>query len=44
MLIAGNWKMNGLRADAAEFQAMIDRISTDQFESHDILICPPTTL
>jgi len=44
MLIAGNWKMNGLRADAAEFQAMIDQISTDQFEAHDILICPPTTL
>ena len=44
MLIAGNWKMNGLLADAAEFQAMIDQVSADQFKNHDILICPPTTL
>lgn len=36
--------MNGLRADANQFQAMIDRITPKQFVRHDVLICPPATL
>ncbi len=44
MLIAGNWKMNGLRADLAQFQAMIEQTTPEQFDQHDILICPPATL
>jgi triosephosphate isomerase (TIM) len=42
-LIAGNWKMNGLKASSAEFEAMLaggaglaDRV--------DLLVCPPATL
>ncbi|VAW01424.1 Triosephosphate isomerase [hydrothermal vent metagenome] len=44
MLIAGNWKMNGLQQDSAEFQLMLDGTSASQFQQHDVLICPPATL
>ncbi len=44
-LIAGNWKMNGLRADglarAGELSSLMP--ATGQF-SFDMLICPPATL
>jgi triosephosphate isomerase len=44
-LIAGNWKMNGLRADA---QALVDtlvaRRAADRGFDADLLICPPATL
>ncbi|MFM9842913.1 MAG: triose-phosphate isomerase [Dongiaceae bacterium] len=44
-LVAGNWKMNGLRADgrklAADLAAWSKRAGA---QGTDILICPPTTL
>ena len=40
-LIAGNWKMNGLRASMSEFEAMIAGAVTGKA---DLLVCPPATL
>ena len=40
ILIAGNWKMNGLAAAAAE----IDAIAAAAPEGPELLICPPATL
>jgi triosephosphate isomerase len=42
-LIAGNWKMNGLRASMAEFEAMIAGAGTVLAKA-DLLVCPPATL
>ena len=42
-LIAGNWKMNGLRAGLAEIRA-VDRSLADESASALVLICPPATL
>ncbi|MEM7661573.1 MAG: triose-phosphate isomerase [Pseudomonadota bacterium] len=42
-LIAGNWKMNGLKASLVEIQAMVDGIGEGKAEV-DALICPPATL
>jgi triosephosphate isomerase (TIM) len=42
-LIAGNWKMNGLRASAAEFEAMLAGASGMAGKA-DLLVCPPATL
>ena len=42
-LIAGNWKMNGLKASAAELRAMIDAAAKPTSRA-DLLICPPATL
>lgn len=42
-LIAGNWKMNGLRASMAEFDAMCAGAS-DVAAKADLLVCPPATL
>src|SRR5690242_14640041 len=42
-LIAGNWKMNGLTASAAEFERVVagaPRLS----QAADLMICPPATL
>jgi triosephosphate isomerase len=42
-LVAGNWKMNGLSASVAEFEAMLaqaPRLSG----TADLMICPPATL
>jgi len=42
-LVAGNWKMNGLSASAAEFTTMID--GARALSAHvDIIVCPPATL
>ena len=42
-LIAGNWKMNGLRASAAEFEAML--AGAPQVAARaDLMVCPPATL
>ncbi len=41
-LIAGNWKMNGLSASAAELDAMI--AGAPGVAKVDLLICPPATL
>jgi triosephosphate isomerase (TIM) len=42
-LIAGNWKMNGLKASAAEFEAMLAGASKVAGKA-DLLVCPPATL
>jgi len=44
-LIAGNWKMNGLRADAiALAKAVADGVKQAGWRDRQILICPPATL
>jgi len=40
-LVAGNWKMNGLKVDLAEVDALVAATRTADC---DILICPPATL
>ncbi len=40
-LIAGNWKMNGLKASMAEFEAMLAGAIAGKA---DLLVCPPATL
>ena len=42
-LIAGNWKMNGLRSSMAEFEAMLAGASKVAANA-DLLVCPPATL
>jgi triosephosphate isomerase len=42
-LIAGNWKMNGLKASISELQAMLDGASKVSAKA-DLLVCPPATL
>jgi triosephosphate isomerase len=42
-LIAGNWKMNGLRSSMAEFEAMLAGASRVVAKA-DLLVCPPATL
>jgi triosephosphate isomerase len=41
-LIAGNWKMNGLKASMAEFDAML--AGAGFAGKADLLVCPPATL
>lgn len=41
-LIAGNWKMNGLRASLTEVRAMVQGASA--IPGVDLVICPPATL
>ena len=43
MLLAGNWKMNGLRAALAEIRALKRGIAGQALPA-DLLICPPATL
>jgi triosephosphate isomerase len=40
-LVAGNWKMNGLRASVAEFDRVIEGAAAAPC---DLLVCPPATL
>jgi triosephosphate isomerase (TIM) len=42
-LIAGNWKMNGLKHSIAEFEAMIAGAGA-VIAKADLLVCPPATL
>jgi triosephosphate isomerase (TIM) len=42
-LIAGNWKMNGLKSSLAEFEAMLAGASGVAGKA-DLLVCPPATL
>jgi triosephosphate isomerase len=42
-LVAGNWKMNGLRASIAELEAVIAGAAPLAVKC-DLLICPPATL
>src|SRR5258708_15440956 len=44
-LIAGNWKMNGLRADAlALAKSVADGVRQAGWRDREVLICPPATL
>ena len=44
-LIAGNWKMNGLKAQLAEAKAVRDALASGQVpHGVDVMICPPATL
>lgn len=43
-LVAGNWKMNGLRSDLDQIKAIADGIDAELAEKIDILLCPPMTL
>ena len=42
-LIAGNWKMDGLKASTAEFEAMLAG-AAEVTGKADLLVCPPATL
>jgi triosephosphate isomerase len=42
-LIAGNWKMNGLKSSLAEFEAMREGAAVVAAKA-DLLVCPPATL
>src|SRR6185437_2678238 len=42
-LIAGNWKMNGLKSSLAEFEAMLKGAQAVA-DKTDLLVCPPATL
>jgi triosephosphate isomerase len=42
-LISGNWKMNGLKASMAEFEAMLAGAAALAGKA-DLLVCPPATL
>jgi triosephosphate isomerase len=42
-LIAGNWKMNGLKASLSEFGAMVAGAGS-VIANADLLVCPPATL
>jgi triosephosphate isomerase (TIM) len=42
-LIAGNWKMNGLKHSMAEFEAMVAGAGS-VIARADLLVCPPATL
>jgi triosephosphate isomerase (TIM) len=41
-LVAGNWKMNGLRSSAAEFTRIVE--GAQNLTAVDLMICPPATL
>jgi triosephosphate isomerase len=41
-LVAGNWKMNGLRQSAAELAAIMR--GAEDIRGADLMICPPATL
>lgn len=44
-LIAGNWKMNGLRRDGeALARTLVERRTADGAGRFDLLLCPPATL
>lgn len=43
-LVAGNWKMNGLRASLDQIKAMAEGVKGDLSSKVETLICPPATL
>ncbi len=44
-MIAGNWKMNGLRADAlALAKGVADGVKQAGWRDREVLVCPPATL
>ena len=42
-LVAGNWKMNGLRSSLSELKAIAEG-SADLADKADLMVCPPATL
>ncbi len=43
-LVAGNWKMNGLKAQLAEAVRVRDALGSGAEAGTDVMICPPATL
>jgi triosephosphate isomerase len=43
-LVAGNWKMNGLKASLPELSAIRDGVMAGDFGRAEAAICPPATL
>ncbi len=44
-LIAGNWKMNGLRSDSDErVKGLVQQLSGQGAAGFDMLVCPPATM
>ncbi len=43
-LVAGNWKMNGLKAALCEVDALEEKIASHLNLKCDLMICPPATL
>jgi len=43
-LIAGNWKMNGTRAELDQIKAMAEGVKNPLSEKVETLLCPPATL
>ena len=43
-LVAGNWKMNGLRESLRELDALIEGLAGGGPVRADVMICPPATL
>ena len=43
-LVAGNWKMNGLKAAITELEALAAGFDADLAAKADTMICPPATL
>lgn len=43
-LIAGNWKMNGLRASLDELTALADMLTTGDAPRAIVVVCPPATI
>jgi triosephosphate isomerase len=43
-LVAGNWKMNGLRASLSEIAAIRDAVRHGGSGRAEVLVCPPATL
>ncbi len=43
-LIAGNWKMNGLRADGLALTKELARLLAQGTPGFDMLVCPPATI
>ncbi len=43
-LVAGNWKMNGLKSSRAEADKLAAGLKSDPVPGADVMICPPATL
>jgi triosephosphate isomerase len=43
-LVAGNWKMNGLRDSARELQNLASGLKEKPVDNVEVMICPPATL
>ena len=43
-LVAGNWKMNGLKASLSEIIALRDAVAAGGFGHAEAAVCPPATL